>query len=32
MNELLTIRGLTVKFYTYDGVVQALDNLDLDIK
>jgi len=32
MNELLTIRNLTVKFYTYDGVVQALDNLDLDIK
>jgi len=31
MNELLTIRNLTVKFYTYDGVVQALDNLDLDI-
>ena len=31
MNELLTIRNLTVKFYTYDGVVQALDNLDLAI-
>jgi len=31
MNELLTIRDLTVKFYTYDGVVQALENLNLDI-
>ena len=31
MNELITIRNLTVKFYTYDGVVQALDNVDLDI-
>jgi len=32
MDELLKIRGLTVKFYTYDGIVQALDNVDLDIK
>jgi peptide/nickel transport system ATP-binding protein len=31
MNELVRIRGLTVKFYTYEGVVQALDSLDLDI-
>ncbi|GAI88287.1 unnamed protein product, partial [marine sediment metagenome] len=31
MNELLTIRNLTVKFYTYDGIVQALENLNLDI-
>jgi peptide/nickel transport system ATP-binding protein len=31
MDELLKIRGLTVKFYTYDGVVQALQNVDLDI-
>jgi len=32
MDELLKIRGLTVRFYTYDGVVQALQNVDLDIK
>jgi len=32
MDELLKIRGLTVRFYTYDGIVQALDNVDLDIK
>jgi peptide/nickel transport system ATP-binding protein len=31
MDELLRIRGLTVRFYTYDGVVQALENVDLDI-
>jgi peptide/nickel transport system ATP-binding protein len=31
MNEQLKIRGLTVKFYTYEGIVLALDNLDLDI-
>ena len=31
MNELVRIRGLTVRFYTYEGVVQALDSLDLDI-
>lgn len=31
MDELLKIRGLTVRFYTYDGIVQALENLDLDI-
>lgn len=31
MDELLKIRGLTVRFYTYDGIVQALDNVDLDI-
>ena len=31
MDELLKIRGLTVRFYTYDGVVQALENVDLDI-
>lgn len=31
MNELLKIRGLTVRFYTYDGIVLALDNLNLDI-
>lgn len=32
MDELLKIRGLTVKFYTYEGIVQALDNVNLDIK
>ena len=31
MKELLTIRNLTVRFYTYDGIVRALENLDLDI-
>ncbi len=31
MNELLKIRDLTVKFYTYDGIVKALENVDLDI-
>lgn len=31
MDKLLKIRGLTVRFYTYDGIVQALDNVDLDI-
>ena len=31
MNELLKIRDLTVKFYTYEGIVQALENVNLDI-
>ncbi len=31
MKELLKIRDLTVRFYTYDGVVQALDHINLDI-
>ena len=31
MDKLLEIRGLTVRFYTYDGVVQALQSIDLDI-
>lgn len=31
MKELLKIRDLTVKFFTYDGVVKALENIDLDI-
>jgi peptide/nickel transport system ATP-binding protein len=31
MNELLKIRDLTVSFYTYDGVVKALENVNLDI-
>ncbi len=32
MNELVKIEGLNVRFYTYNGVVQAVDNLDLDIR
>ena len=32
MDELLSIRGLTVRFHTYEGVVQALENLDLDVE
>jgi len=31
MKELVKISGLTVRFYTYEGAVQALDNLDLAI-
>ncbi len=31
MNELLKIRGLTVRFYTYDGIVEALEDVNLDI-
>lgn len=31
MEALLVIKGLTVKFDTYEGVVQALDNVDLVI-
>ncbi|MDM7999375.1 MAG: ABC transporter ATP-binding protein [Dehalococcoidia bacterium] len=31
MQELLKIDGLTVRFYTYEGVVLALDNLDLAV-
>lgn len=31
MKELLKIRDLTVKFFTYDGIVKALENVDLDI-
>jgi len=32
MKELIKIEGLNVRFHTYDGVVQAVDNIDLDIK
>jgi len=32
MNELVKIEGSNVRFYTYNGVVQAVDNLDLDIR
>ena len=31
MQELLKIRGLTVRFYTYEGVVRALENVNFDI-
>jgi len=31
MNELLKIRGLTVRFYTYEGEVRALENVNFDI-
>jgi len=31
MNELLQIKGLTVRFYTYEGVVQALEQVNFDI-
>jgi peptide/nickel transport system ATP-binding protein len=32
MQDLISIRDLTVKFYTYEGVVHAIDGLDLDIR
>jgi len=32
MEEIIQIRNLTIKFYTYNGVVQALNALDFDIK
>ncbi len=31
MDEMLKIRDLTVRFYTYDGVVKALEGVNLDI-
>ena len=31
MDRLLSIRDLTVRFHTYEGVVQALDKVNLDI-
>ncbi len=31
MQKLVEMKGVTVNFYTYEGVVQALNNLDLDI-
>lgn len=31
MDKLLQISGLTVRFHTYDGVVQALEDVNLDI-
>ena len=32
MEDLIRIRDLTVRFYTYEGVVHAIDDLDLDIR
>jgi peptide/nickel transport system ATP-binding protein len=32
MENLVRIRDLTVRFYTYEGVVYAIDDLDLDIR
>jgi peptide/nickel transport system ATP-binding protein len=32
MKDLIRIRDLTVRFYTYEGVVHAIDDLDLDIR
>src|SRR4030042_1487305 len=32
MKDLIRIKDLTVRFYTYEGVVYAIDDLDLDIR
>ncbi len=32
MEDLVRIRDLTVRFHTYEGVVYAIDDLDLDIR
>jgi peptide/nickel transport system ATP-binding protein len=32
MKDLIRIRDLSVRFYTYEGVVHAIDDLDLDIR
>jgi len=32
MEDLIKIRDLTVRFYTYEGVVHAINDLDLDIR
>ncbi|NIN06824.1 MAG: ATP-binding cassette domain-containing protein, partial [Armatimonadetes bacterium] len=32
MKDLIRIRDLSVKFYTYEGIVHAIDDLDLDIR
>ena len=32
MKNLVTIRDLAVRFHTYEGVVHAIDDLDLDIR
>jgi len=31
MNKLVEIKGVSINFYTYEGVVRAISNLDLDI-
>jgi peptide/nickel transport system ATP-binding protein len=32
MEDLIRIRDLSVRFYTYEGIVYAIDDLDLDIR
>jgi len=32
MKDLIRIRDVSVRFYTYEGVVHAIDDLDLDIR
>jgi peptide/nickel transport system ATP-binding protein len=32
MEDLIRIRDLTVRFYTYEGVVHAIDDLDMEIR
>lgn len=32
MENIISIRDLTVRFYTYEGVVHAIDDLELDIR
>jgi ABC-type dipeptide/oligopeptide/nickel transport system ATPase component len=32
MENLINIKDLTVRFYTYEGVVHAIDDLELDIR
>jgi len=32
MEDLVRIRDLSVRFYTYEGVVQAIEHMDLDIE
>ena len=32
VDEVLVVRGLKVNFYTYDGVVKALDGIDLEVR
>jgi peptide/nickel transport system ATP-binding protein len=31
MNKIVEIKGVSINFYTYEGVVRAVSNLDLDI-
>jgi len=32
MEDLIKIRGLSVRFHTYEGIVHAIEDLDLDIR